>query len=75
MPLKKKQSDMVLLKPLFRQPWGMLFMEMYLHFGFRTRMKEGGGSLYFIEVDLQFLLVPMGLIDILKRCLGDNTKY
>ena len=54
----------------------MLFMEMYLHFGFRTGMTEGGGdSLYFIEVDLQFLLVPMGLIDIVKRCLGDNIKY
>ena len=65
---------MVLLKPLFRQPWGMLFMEMYIHFGFRTRMK-GGDSLYFIEVDLQFLLAPVGLIDIVKRCLGDNIKY
>ena len=30
MPLNREQSVMVLLKPLFRQPWGMLFMEMYI---------------------------------------------
>ena len=31
-----------------------------------------GDRWYFIEVELQVLLIPRGLIDIVKRYLGDN---
>ena len=67
MPLNKMQSVMVLLKPLFRQPGGMLLIEMYILIIYLIIY-----FVYFIEVDLQFLLIPRGLTDIVKRYLGDN---
>ena len=47
----------------------MLFMATYI---LDLGLECEGDSSYFIELDLQFLLAPMGLIDIVKRCIGGN---